>query len=196
MSTKDRRDLNKMLGLKSEIVGGDPPVPTMGEQKSPEVPATLPSGGNPPVPKMGKQKSPAEPATLQYVGYLLKDGSRVLMTRKVFMKVNSEKFRQDDGNWENVTSLAFKAYEGTQEGVKIAMNTAWIAAEMERMEAAKLRESQEYVALHLQKPCERPSVFAGGRIGRSASGPLDLSAFEEAMLKDDLAGMPQRRYSI
>jgi hypothetical protein len=183
------------------------------------------------------QKSPEVPATLQYVGYLLKDGSRVLMTREVFTKVTSQQFRENDGNWEGVTSLAFKAYEGTQEGVKSAMNTAWategaqwiarntaemetkaaefvrreaeraarIAAEMERVEAAaaaaaeaaKLRESQEYVALLLQQPCARPSVFAGGRLGRSASvTSLDLTAFQEAELEDELAEMPRRSYSI
>jgi len=174
MSPADRRALNKMLGLNTEIVvGGDPPVPTMGKQKSPEVPAKLQGGGNP-MPTMGEQKSPEVPATLQgggnppmptqvgaqkspevpatlppYVSYLTKGGSRVLMTGKVFDYVRSEEFRQavltnSDNRWELMNiPHVSQWHQGEIEHVKSKLNWPLDAREMRDEGVKKRRLTKE-----------------------------------------------------
>ena len=225
MSPADRRALNKMLGLNTEIVvGGDPPVPTMGkqkspevpatlqgggnpmpmmgEQKSPEVPATLQGGGNPPMPtQVGEQKSPAEPATLpQFVGFLMKGGSRVLMTRKVHDYIHSYEFRQavleNNIRWgELKIPHVSQWHQGEIEDVKRKLNWPLDAREMrdegvKKRRLIEVREWEKELEAKLKEPCSRPRVFCGGKLPRTMSClNLDLTGLQEALEEDELDGL-------
>lgn len=89
------------------------------------------------------QKSPEVLATLQYVGYLLKDGSRVFMTPKTETKLISPKFLKNGGRWLERAETFLAIGEGTMEHVKSVLNAAWAAKEPRLKAEAKAAEEAE-----------------------------------------------------
>jgi hypothetical protein len=108
----------------------------------------------PPLEGVNMQKSPEVPATLQveYVGILLKDGSQVIMMKKTYDKLISEKFFKKGGRWIERVNTFHSIFIGTKKDVESMLKAALVAEKKRVEREAKEAESAALLKTLLKMP--------------------------------------------